>query len=290
MKEAQFVKSFASLRSFRTRARFKNKKNEYRWVLVQADPIYNDEVFEGFIGSLTDITDQIAAQDALVELMNKKDEFLSIASHELKTPLTSIKAYTQLLKRDIKTDDKLYPMALKTLRHVDRLEKLVNDLLDVSRINSGQMVYKDEVFAFKDMLMQAVENFMDVSAGHKIIVESTVPALIKGDRLRIEQVISNLLNNAAKYSPGSDKIIVNSYIDDASLVVSVQDFGIGIEEKDQELLFHKFYRTQKDFYKFQGLGLGLFISGEIVNRHNGKLWVESEPGKGSTFFLKLPLA
>jgi PAS domain S-box-containing protein len=290
MREAEFVKNFASLRSFRTKTRFKNTKGEYRWVLVQADPIFNNAVFEGYIGSLTDITDQIIAQEALIELMDKKDEFLSIASHELKTPLTSIKAYTQLLKRNIGTDDKSYALASKTIYHVNKLEKLVNDLLDVSRINSGQMVYKNEIFEFKELLEQTVEHFMDISTKHNVITENAVPAQIDGDRLRIEQVINNLLNNAAKYSPNADKIVVNSYTTDGYLVASIQDFGIGIDEKDKQLLFEKFYRSQKDFYKFQGLGLGLFISGEIISSHKGAIWLESEKGKGSTFYLKLPLA
>ncbi|MDP9048800.1 MAG: ATP-binding protein [Bacteroidota bacterium] len=289
MKEGEFVRSFAGLRPFRSKARFKNADNEYRWILVQANPIFNDKKFEGFIGSLTDISDQIAAQDALVELMEKKDEFLSIASHELKTPLTSIKAYTQLLRKNINEDNKSYPLAVKTLHNVSKLEKLVNDLLDVSRINSGQMVYKNESFNVKEMLVQNVEHFMDISPKHKVTIVNAESVYVTGDRVRIEQVFTNLLNNAAKYSPDADSIIVNSYIEDGFVVVSAEDFGIGIEEKDKDMLFQKFYRTQKDFYKFQGLGLGLFISGEIIARHNGKLWVESEPGKGSTFYFKLPL-
>jgi PAS domain S-box-containing protein len=289
MKEGGFVKLFAGLQTFRTKARFKNANNEYRWILVQANPIFNNDKFEGFIGSLTDITDQITAQQALIDLMDKKDEFLTIASHELKTPLTSIKAYMQLLKKNINADDKSYPLASKTLYHVGKLEKLVNDLLDVSRINSGQMVYKNEPFNVKEMIGQNVEHFMDVSSKHKVTIENAESVQITGDRVRIEQVFNNLLNNAAKYSPEADSIIVNSFIDDGLVVISVQDFGVGIEEKDKEMLFQKFYRTQKDFYKFQGLGLGLFISGEIIARHKGRLWVDSQPGKGSTFYFKLPL-
>ncbi|MDB5130636.1 MAG: domain S-box protein [Mucilaginibacter sp.] len=289
MKEGEFVKLFAGLQAFRTKARFKNANSEYRWVLVQANPIFNNGTFEGFIGSLTDISDQIAAQQALIDLMDKKDEFLTIASHELKTPLTSIKAYTQLLKKNIDTYDKSYPLASKTLYHVGKLEKLVNDLLDVSRINSGQMAYKNETFDAKEMIEQNVEHFMDVSSKHKVIIENAESVQITADRIRIEQVFNNLLNNAAKYSPDSDSIIVNSYSKDGYVVISVRDFGIGIEDKDKERLFQKFYRTQKDFYKFQGLGLGLFISGEIIARHKGKLWVDSQPGKGSTFYFKLPL-
>ncbi len=287
IKEGNFIKSFAGLRPFRSKSRFKNVNGEFRWVLVQANPIFNNNKFEGFIGSLTDITDQILAQQALVDLMDKKDEFLTIASHELKTPLTSIKAYTQLLQKSIDQNDKAYSLAVKNLHHVGRLEKLVNDLLDVSRINSGQMVYKKESLNIKDLLEQSVDGFMDVSK-HRVSIINAEAVSINGDRSRIEQVFNNLLNNAAKYSPDADRIVVNSYVKDGYVVISVQDFGIGIDDKDKGMLFQKFYRTQKDFYKFQGLGLGLFISGEIVARHDGELWVESVPGKGSTFYFKLP--
>jgi PAS domain S-box-containing protein len=283
-----FSKAFADRVPYRAKARFKNANNEYRWMYIQGNPIFNGG-FDGFIGSLTDITDQVAAEQAARELMYKKDEFLSIASHELRTPLTSIKAYTQLLHRHADHTDKSYQFITKTLDHVARLEKLINDLLDVSRINSGNIDYNLELFQFEELLKYSVDSFRDVSDKHKVIIQNTVTGLLKADRARIEQVFSNLLHNAAKYSPEANTILVNSFIDDGYVVVSVQDFGVGIVQEDRGQLFERFYRSEKTSNRFQGLGLGLFISAEIIKRHDGGIWVDSEPGNGSTFHFKLPL-
>ena len=288
-KERTFLKAFEQRAPYTSKARFKNVANEYRWMLIQANPVYEKKIFQGYIGSLTDVTDQLAAEVAALELMNKKDEFLSIASHELKTPLTSIKAYMQILHKNINKDYKLLPFATKTLVHIARLEKLIGDLLDVSRINSGQMDYDFEVFEFADLITQSAENFGDISAKHKIIIKNIVPGKLNADRVRIEQVFNNLLHNAAKYSPDADTIYVNSYRENGSVIVSVQDHGVGVAEKDHDLLFERFYRSEKTYNKFQGLGLGLFISSEIIKRHNGKIWVESQVGQGSTFYFKLPV-
>lgn len=289
-KNARFPAAYANRAPFKSKARFRNANGNYCWTLIHADPIYANGLFVGYLGSITDINDQVLAQQALEELMDKKDEFLTVASHELKTPLTSIKAYTQLLKRTTTPGDKSYPVVTKVLQHVDRLEKLVNDLLDVSRINSGQMVYDIAEFQFEDILNETVSHFRDISQKHSIKIAHSVPTMIKGDRSRIEQVLNNLINNAIKYSPDADTIIIGTNKKDSELIVSVQDFGVGIEQKDISMLFDKFFRTEKDFYRFQGLGLGLFISNEIVNRHGGKIWAESQPGKGSVFYFTLPVA
>jgi len=288
-KQGKFAAAYVDRLQFRSKARFKNIDGEYYWTLIHADPIYTNGLFEGYIGSITNINDQVAAQQALMELMDKKDEFLTVASHELKTPLTSIKAYTQLSIKTIDAEDKAYPLINKTLGHIDRLEKLVKDLLDVSRINSGQMVYDIAEFQFEDVLNETVGHFRDISEKHRITVENSTPAIISGDRSRIEQILNNLLNNAVKYSPDAESVVINTAKKNNELVVSVKDFGVGIEEKDIAMLFNKFFRTSKNFYKFQGLGLGLFITNEIVNRHGGKIWAESEPGKGSTFYFTLPM-
>lgn len=288
-KERAFTKAFADRVPYTSKSRFKNVHNEYRWMYIQGNPIFNNGVFDGFVGSLTDVTDQIAAEDAILELMYKKDEFLSIASHELRTPLTSIKAYVQLLGKTTNPDDKSYVFVTKTLKHVTRLEKLINDLLDVSRINSGRIDYDLEVFQFDELMRNSIESFGDVSPKHKIITQNIVKGALMADRSRIEQVFNNLLNNAAKYSPDADDIVVNSAIENDYVVVSVQDDGVGIPKKDCPQLFERFYRSEKTHHKFQGLGLGLFISAEIIKRHHGEIWVDSEPGKGSTFYFKLPL-
>jgi signal transduction histidine kinase len=218
----------------------------------------------------------------------KKDEFLSIASHELKTPLTSIKAFNQLMMR-INDPQKLTGFVQKSAAHVLRLEKLINDLLDVSRINAGKMEYNMEIFNFREMLTDTIDGVQHTTLTHQIVLEKAQDILYTGDRFRLEQVVNNLLTNAIKYSPGENKVIVNCVLhEDNSLIVSVQDFGIGIEEKDLTRLFERYYRVDNTAMRFEGLGLGLFISAEILKRHHGSFWIESELDRSSTFFFRLP--
>lgn len=284
-----FSAAFTERVTYRAKARFRSADNQYRWMYVQGNPIFNNNDFNGFIGSLTDITDQIEAQEAMMDLMRKKDEFLSIASHELRTPLTSIKTYSQLLVKNANPADKSYHFMTKTLDRVDKLEKLINDLLDVSSINAGRMVYNFEVIQFDELLKSSIESFGDISDKHRVIVQNVVSAALNVDRIRIEQVFNNLLNNAAKYSPNANTIVVDSRIEDGYVIVSVQDYGVGIAKKDCQLLFERFYRSENTSVQFQGLGLGLFISSEIIKRHNGRIWAESEQGKGTIIYFQLPL-
>ncbi|RZL17443.1 MAG: PAS domain S-box protein, partial [Pedobacter sp.] len=218
----------------------------------------------------------------------KKDEFISIASHELKTPLTSIKAFNQLMQRT-KDEQRLAGFIRKSAEQVHRLEMLINDLLDVTKINAGKMIYNMEPFSFSQMVASSVETAQHISSSHQIILESNEDVIYTGDQLRLEQVLHNFLSNAIKYSPNGDQVIVNSKVELSNLVVSVQDFGIGIEEKNLDQLFHRYYRVDNTSMQFEGLGLGLYISSEILKRHEGSFWIESEPGKGATFFFRLPL-
>jgi PAS domain S-box-containing protein len=217
----------------------------------------------------------------------RKDEFLSIASHELKTPLTSIKAYNQLMKRT--ADPKhIAGFVAKSADHISRLERLINDLLDVTKINAGKVVYAMEPFDFGQMIRDSVESIQH-TAKQQIILQSIANAEYTGDHYRLEQVMNNFLSNAVKYSPRADKIIVNSIAEDNHILVSVQDFGIGIAKENLLNLFDRYYRVDNTAMRFEGLGLGLFISSEILKRHKGSFWIESEPGIGSTFFFRLPL-
>lgn len=261
----------------------------YRWFFSQANPHYVNSVFEGYVGSIVDITEQELSTRAIKELSDKKDEFLSIASHELKTPLTSIKASIQLIARAISTDHKVSPFAVKASEQLLRLERLISDLLDVSKINSGKLVYNNTVFYFKEMLREVVQSIQQTTPKHKIIVEHSDKVILLGDRFRLEQVLYNFLSNAIKYSPEADRVVVASRVKDNHLVVSIQDFGIGISTDNLNKAFDRYYRVDDTAMRFQGLGLGLFISAEILRRHNGNYWIESEPGKGSTFFFSLPL-
>ncbi len=240
----------------------------------------------------------IAAQESLKaeveyrkEAENKKDEFISIASHELKTPLTSIKGYLQLLDKTAgSTMDATTGKYIKrTLVQIDRLGNLVADLLDTSKIESGKLQFNKKVQAFDPLLESAIEVVWQMHPGYKIIREGNADALIFGDEVRLEQVIINYLTNAIKYSPDSNEIHFIVDTDDDMLTVRVKDFGIGIPSDKQEQIFDKFYRVEDTSHRFQGLGMGLYISAEIIRRHDGTFGVESAPGEGSVFYFSLPV-
>lgn len=220
----------------------------------------------------------------------KKDEFLSIASHELKTPLTSAKAYVQLLDRSIVHNDRSKMLVAKACQHISKMERLISDLLDVSRINADNLSFKIDFFNFNEALDECVENAKHQYNSHNIVVKNNPEIQVLGDRIRIEQVINNFISNAIKYSPDSFEIIVDTEINNNNLVCSVRDFGIGIEENHVDKIFERFYRVETTSMRYQGLGLGLFISGEILKSHQGTFWLESEPSKGSVFYFSLPLS
>lgn len=252
----------------------------YKWHLARALPFIEDGQIKIWMGTNTDIEMQKDNE-------RRKDEFLSIASHELKTPLTSIKAFNQLMKRT--TDEsRLTGFVQKSSDHILRLEKLISDLLDVSKINAGKLNYSMSPFSFSKMLRDSIESVQHMTSSHEIILESVADLAYTGDQFRLEQVMNNILTNAVKYSPDGRKIIVNSSIDQGNIVVSVQDFGIGIARADLDRLFDRYYRVDNTAMRFEGLGLGLFISSEILKRHKGSFWIESEMGKGSVFYFMLP--
>jgi signal transduction histidine kinase len=227
------------------------------------------------------------AQDAI----NIRDEFISIASHELKTPLTTIKGYGQLIERLSKKqkDPLLKQYVQKVLTYTDRLNELISDLLDISRIQTGKLQLESTQFEFTEMLKEAIEAAQSLSHKHTIKVENKVKQVIEADRYRIEQVITNLLSNAFKYSPNATRVIVKVEKTDANVIVSIQDFGIGIPKEKQTKIFQRFYRVSSAAKQFAGLGIGLYLSAQIVSRHGGTLWVESEEGKGSTFYFSIPI-
>ncbi|MCD8739008.1 PAS domain-containing protein [Mucilaginibacter roseus] len=253
----------------------------YQWHLGRAVPLIENGRIQLWLGTNTNIDLQKINEQ-------KKDEFISIASHELKTPLTSIKAFNQLLLRggDI---NRLAGFAQKSADHIKRLEKLIADLLDVTRMNSGKLEYDMQPFSFRQLLTESVENIRHMAVKHEIILKNAVDISFTGDHFRLEQVMNNFLSNAVKYSPQGEKVIVNSALESDRLIVSVQDFGIGIDPTHVNKLFDRYYRVDNTAMRFEGLGLGLFISSEILKRHQGKVWIESELGKGSTFYFSIPI-
>lgn len=256
-------------------------KGTYHWHLARALPFIEDGQIRLWLGTNTNI--EIQKENEM-----KKDEFLSIASHELKTPLTSIKAFNQLLLR-VKDPVVMANFAQKSSEHIARLERLISDLLDVTKINAGKMQYNMEPFNFGEMVSESIKVLQHTSPDHEIILQSNADIEYTGDQFRLELVINNFISNAVKYSPEGEKVVVNSKVVMENIVVSVQDFGIGIAEENLDKLFDRYYRVDNTAMRFEGLGLGLFISSEILKRHHGSFWIESLPGKGSTFYFRLPL-
>lgn len=274
-------RALASGKEYLTEFRLKFANGEYVWHLSRAVPLIENGEITLWLGTNTNIEEQKQNEQ-------RKDEFLSIASHELKTPLTGIKAFTQLMRRS--TDQQRNSSYLeKSSENVHRLEKLINDLLDVTKINAGKLTYDLQPFDFSKMLKDSVESVQLTSTTHTIVLEQPDQLNFKGDRLRLEQVMNNFLSNAIKYSPGANQVIVKSRVDGEGLIVSIQDFGIGIQEQHIQRLFDRYYRIDNTAMRFEGLGLGLFISSEILKRHMGTFWIESVPGEGSTFYFRLPI-
>jgi signal transduction histidine kinase len=228
--------------------------------------------------------------DEVVRSHQKKDEFIGVASHELKTPLTSVKAYLQLLEK-IEQQEPNLTYVTKAQENVNKLQKLIFDLLDVSKIQAGQLQLELKEFNISELIMASIHDAQLGTTKHTITkVGGMTNAIIAADRNRIEQVVVNLLSNAIKYSPTGKEIIVTSKRADGEVVVSIKDFGVGIPKADQQKIFERFYRAGSGLFGISGFGLGLYICHEIIKRHGGKIWVESEgiEGKGSTFHFSLP--
>lgn len=222
------------------------------------------------------------------ENQQRKDEFIGIASHELKTPLTTVKGYIDLLNIKLR-DETLRQYTQRATDNVNKLEKLIRELLDVSKIQSGQMQLSPEEFSLAALLDETISAIQMVSDSHRIIKEyENIPETVFADRHRIEQVLINLLTNAIKYSPGNDHIVVSLYKTYQSLVVKIRDFGKGIPKSEQKSVFERFYRSKDTSARIAGFGLGLYISKDIINRHQGEIWVESD-SNGSAFFFSLPI-
>lgn len=237
-----------------------------------------------FIAFILDITER-------KRLEERKDEFISIASHELKTPLTSIKGYTQLLERLVQGTGNAQAGLLlsKTNTYIDRLSGLIADLLDVSKIQSGKLLFNVGQFDLYDLVKESIEGIQNTANNHTIELKQTTHQIFRGDKFRLEQVLHNLLTNAIKYSPRATRIVVRLTKNAKVVTLSVQDFGVGIPAKHLSKLFSRFYRVETTAKEFSGLGIGLYISSEIVKRHGGRIRVQSTEGKGSTFIVELPL-
>lgn len=260
------------------------KEQSPQYFDLSIEPLVNElgEV-DGITGVSIDVTER-KQQD------EKKDEFISIASHELKTPLTSIKGYIQILERKLHntTDPELKKYLDRTNEYIQKLQRLISDLLDVSKIHAGKLAMNIEEVDVDEWVDEIVENIQETTSEIAIEVKGKTHAKIFGDRYRLEQVMTNLLTNAVKYSPHADKVLVTVSKKDNGIQISIQDFGMGIPSQELSKVFQRFYRIEKQTQHISGLGIGLYLSHEIVERHGGRMWVESNLKKGSTFSFWVP--
>ncbi|MEJ6982189.1 ATP-binding protein [Pedobacter sp. P351] len=260
--------------------------HQVRWVRAKGKVYFdNQDVPIRFTGSVLDITEQ-----KLDEI--RKNDFIGMVSHELKTPLTSLTAYVQMLMARAKRNDDIFAAEalLKANQQVKKMGTLINGFLNVSRFESGKIQLTKESFDVVELVKEVIEEKRLTFASHPITFHPSGSNFITADKDKIGSVISNFLSNAVKYSPAGKPIVVFCEKIGDNLHFSVKDEGRGIKASDLSRLFERFFRVQsRDNQYISGFGIGLYLSAEIVKRHDGQIWAESEPGKGSTFHFEIPV-
>jgi len=276
-------------------AQLRAADGEVRSCLVSAQLIELDGIDCMLLAS-RDITRQKEAEGVLLEMDRMKSEFISTAAHELRTPLTTILGYAELLS--VEDGDDQFPAEKRAeffgeIAHKgEKLCAIIDEMLDIGRIESGQKIPLDrQPQSSGDLIGKAVRQFELLSPRHTFAIESPGGEfpLVNCDARRISQVLENLLSNAVKYSPQGGTIVLRSESIDGHWVVSVIDHGIGMSPEQAARIFDKFYRADASHTAISGLGLGMSIVLQIVELHHGRIWVESEPGQGTTVSFSLPL-
>lgn len=280
----QFTTLYKSLEGGEFQIRAKRADGMYRWHLIRVMPINNAEgKLLQWVGTATDIQE-------LKLLEQHKDDFISIASHELKTPITSLKASLQLLDRmkDSPSPVMLPKLITQANKSLDKVYILIDDLLNTSKANAGQLIISCKKYNLFNAINECCESVLRES-NFTYKIEGDAQLEVYADPDRIEQVVINFITNAMKYAPGSKEIKVRVETVSGMVKVSVMDIGNGIPAEKLSFLFDRYYRVDHTGASYSGLGLGLYICSEIIKRHNGTIGAESEIGIGSTFWFKLPI-
>ncbi len=243
---------------------------------------------DGKVKTIMSLVQDISEQK---QLEWQKDNFLAIVSHELNTPLTTIKAYGQLGEMILmeKGDTETLDIVRRMSSQVEKLTILVQNLLEFTKTQQGKLTYTETFFDFNELVIEVIDDMQKINHSHKIKNKPGETKTIFGDKNKLSQVITNLISNAIKYSPKERSIVLSTKLENSGIQLSVHDFGIGISEQNQKNIFDQFYRVSRDDQStFPGLGVGLYICSEIVARHGGKIWVDSVIGKGSGFHAWIP--
>jgi two-component system sensor histidine kinase VicK len=237
-----------------------------------------------FSGAVIDITEQRADEQ-------RKNDFIGMVSHELKTPLTSLSAIIQATGIKLKNNPEPFLAGAmeRAKNQVKKMTKMIDGFLNVSRLESGKIVINKEQFNIDDVLEEIIKE-TELTTGIAIHFDACQPLTINADRDKITSVVANLLSNAVKYAPNSKIIDVKCATREDMVIVSIQDYGMGVKRQDRDKLFDRYYRVENNTTQnISGFGIGLYLSAEIIYRHGGKIWLESEYGFGSTFYFSLPL-
>jgi two-component system sensor histidine kinase VicK len=260
--------------------------NRLRWLRaignLKADP---SGEFSAFTGVVMDITEQ--KQDEI-----RKNDFIGMVSHELKTPLTSLSAIIQVAgKKLLNSQDQFLISAMdKAMVQLKRMSGMINSFLNISRLESGKMLMDKKLFDLEKLILEIIDEAMLTTSTHIIDFKKCGPIEVSADRDKINSVISNLISNAIKYSPQGKEVHVNCLVSDNMVTVSVHDEGMGVKPQDMDKIFDRYYRVQSNYTQnISGFGIGLYLSAEIIKRHHGQIWLQSESGVGSTFYFTLPL-
>jgi two-component system, OmpR family, phosphate regulon sensor histidine kinase PhoR len=271
-------KALESKKPFEYESRFKRASDgQYRWHHSYAIPFKDEEDrIIAWLGTSADVEDQKRE-------MEKKDEFIGVASHELKTPLTSLKGYIQLIEEQKNLPKAVERYISKASESTQKLQNLINDLLDVSRIHAGKLKFSSGSLDLSGLIRSVIETSRHIYPSFTVRGEIDKQIMIKGNAERLEQVLMNLINNAVKYSPDHKEILVRTELENKGVKVSVIDGGIGLSESHQKRIFERFYRVEDQKFQTSGLGMGLYISSEIIREHKGKMTVKSKLHEGSAF-------
>lgn len=255
-------------------------------------PVYDvDGHHIGIVSVSTDIRQRKLMEAALAAHVRGREEFLSMAAHELKTPLTTIKGMAQLLDRRTRRGGKAGDLPARINEQVDRMQMLVNDLLDVSRLQHGTVPPRPITMSLTSLVHEVAERFeygAERNDRHQLVIDAQDDVIGEWDWSRLDQVVTNLLSNAFKFSPDGGEVRLELRADDETVDLMVVDHGIGIDLTVQEMIFEAFVRAGGSKRDVSGTGLGLHITKRIVEQHRGEITVESEPGHGATFTVRLP--
>jgi PAS domain S-box-containing protein len=270
--------------SFSLETRLKRKDGTVFWCKV-ISILFKDKGETFGYTIIEDITEQH-------NLKTHKEDFIGVASHELKTPLTSLQACLQILNRLITTEtvvtDKIIKLSQSSQVYAARLSQLVADLLNTTKIEQGQLSLNKSKFILQEILEECC-NHLQLEGKHHVTFKGDVMVEVFADRNKIDQVLVNFVNNAVKYAPESQEILIQVEELGSEVKISVTDKGKGIPKQELPHLFNRYYQVKKEQAHSKGLGLGLYISAEIVKKHDGEIGVDSEIGKGSTFWFTIPL-